>query len=71
VGSGVLRDFLTIVFFLKYLEMLHLLLDLEVSKSTKGFVQEEGLGVPAVMSCGILFLGKNQIFRDVDSIWVA
>lgn len=59
------------VFFLKYLEMLHLLLDFEVSKSTKGFDQDDGFGVPIVMSLGIFALGKYQILRAVDSIIVA
>lgn len=62
---------LTIVFFLKYLEILHLLLDLAVSKLTKGFGHADGFGVPDEISVGAFSLGKNQILSAVDSIWVA
>src|SRR3954464_10867472 len=60
-----------IVFFLKYLETLHLLLDLDVSKSTNGRDHVDGSGVPAVLSLGIFALGKYQILSAVASICAA
>jgi len=66
VQSWYLR--LTMVCFLKNLLMLHWLDDLAVSKDTNGALQPDGLGLPEVMSAGILDLEKYQIFSAVDSI---
>jgi hypothetical protein len=53
------------LFFLKKLPTLHLVLDLDVSKSTNGSGHDAGLGEPEVMSAGTLTRGKNQILSEV------